>query len=292
MIAFHTPTVLTDDAMMQRAPSIFAGRPCHGMSDSYAFIPTIDVVNCLRDRGWMPVRVAETWTRIQQKVGYTKHMIRFRQTDAPILVDDIIPEIVLVNAHDGGAAFQMILGLFRLVCANGLMVGKSCFERISIRHSGDVHGAVMMSALRIAAEAPGIAPAIRVMQARQLTSSQRHAYATAALELKYGRSRKSGVLLSPVEPEQLLMPRRKEDEGNDLWTTFNVVQENLLKGGLAGRTHGLYSRVIRTRSVESVREDIRLNRGLWTIAREFDRNRPIIRKKTPDPPDCRKMKPS
>lgn len=39
----------------------------------------------------------------------------------------------------------------------------------------------------------------------------------------------------PVTPASVLMPRRREDCQNDLWVTFQRVQENMIRG-LIGRT--------------------------------------------------------
>ncbi len=34
---------------------------------------------------------------------------------------------------------------------------------------------------------------------------------------------------TPVTPEQIITPRRREDKQNDLWTTWQRVQENMIK---------------------------------------------------------------
>ena len=60
------------------------------------------------------------------------------------------------------------------------------------------------------------------------------------------------------------MPRRSEDVGNDLWRTLNVVQENVLRGGIPRRSAS--NRLIRTRAITAIREDIRINSGLWDLA--------------------------
>jgi len=266
---YHTPNVLTDKALMRVAPSVFATQPFEEMSSRYSFIPTIEVVNRLRDKGWLPVMARETKARTEERFGYTKHMIRLRQSDAPVLVGDTIPEIVLVNSHDGGSAYQMLLGLFRLVCSNGLMVDNGSFERINIRHSGDVIGEVLYAARHTAKEAPRLIPAIKRMQAKQLTDRQKMAFSTAALTLKYDLDEKNGKLLAPITPDQILIPRRYADRGDDLWTTYNIIQENLLKGGIRGHSSNETTRRVRTREVKSVSENIRLNRALWTLAQEL-----------------------
>ena len=58
-----------------------------------------------------------------------------------------------------------------------------------------------------------------------------------------------------------------EDSGNDLWTTFNRIQENMIKGGMSGRSKS--GRRSTTREVNGVTENVKLNRALWTLADEF-----------------------
>ncbi|GFO57414.1 hypothetical protein GMSM_44210 [Geomonas sp. Red276] len=126
------------------------------------------------------------------------------------------------------------------------------------------------------------------MRELQLTGSQKMTFATAALKLRFGRDEHTGFPLSPVPANRILEPRREEDQGDDLWTTLNVVQENLVKGGLVGQSLSVFSRRVVTRPVVSVNDDIRLNRSLWNLAqdlgggsggREHGRERVIVRKR-------------
>lgn len=261
---FHTPTVLSNNDLQRIAPSIFAEEPYEGMSDKYSFIPTIEVLDSLRGKGWLPVKAQETKSRNEERRGYTKHLIRLRKSDAPVLVGQVIPEIVLLNSHDGGSAYQMMLGLFRLACSNGLMVDNGMFERVSIRHTGDVIGEVGYAAKELIKVGPKVGNEVKKLQTIELTPNQQGIFAAAALDLKYERD-ETGKSLAPIRPEQLLQIRRHEDHSNDLWTTFNVIQENMIRGGIRGRSQGESHRRHRTRGVNSVGEDVRLNRALWTL---------------------------
>lgn len=268
MSSFNIPKVLSREQINMVAPSVFATEPYFGMSDKYSFVPTIQVIDNLMSKGWLPVKAMEARSRNEDKLGYTKHMVRLRKSDAPVLVGDVIPEIVLVNSHDGGATFQMMAGLFRLVCSNGMVADDAIFQRASIRHTGDIVGEVLYTAKHIGKELPKLQSAIEKMQGIELTRDQQGVFAAAALDLKYDRD-DNDFSMSPIRPEQLLIPRRIADKGNDLWTTFNVVQEHLLKGGLRGRSHGVSVRRVKTRGVQSVSEDVRLNRALWTLTMEM-----------------------
>lgn len=63
---------------------------------------------------------------------------------------------------------------------------------------------------------------------------------------------------------QILTPRRYEDRQDDLWTTYQRLQENLLKGGLSGRT--AQGKRTHTRAVNGIDGDVKLNRALWVMA--------------------------
>jgi hypothetical protein len=87
------------------------------------------------------------------------------------------------------------------------------------------------------------------------------AFATAALPL-----RESSL---DIEPRQLLLARRIEDQAapngdRSVWGTFNVVQENLIRGGIRGRMTNGGRR--RTAAITNPGQDVKLNRALWTLA--------------------------
>ncbi|CAM6881555.1 DUF945 domain-containing protein [Enterobacter intestinihominis] len=86
----------------------------------------------------------------------------------------------------------------------------------------------------------------------------KHALANAALKYRFGEDHQ------PVTVSQLLTSRRREDCSDDLWTVYQRVQENLMKGGLSGRT--AQGKSSRTRAVTGIDGDVKLNRALWVMA--------------------------
>lgn len=101
------------------------------------------------------------------------------------------------------------------------------------------------------------------MKALTLSREEQGAFARAALELKY----ETDAAPVPVTEDQLLQSRRFEDRAGDLWTTFNKVQENLVRGGLQGRSKT--GRAMRTRGVSGIDQSVKLNRALWVLAEEM-----------------------
>ncbi len=264
MVAINTNTTLatlSDDQLHRSAPSIFASTPWHRMSDRYRFVPTIEVVDMLRDRGFLPVRAQQSRSRIEGKGAFTKHLVRFRHDSLIDTQGDEIPELVLVNSHDGTSSYQLMAGIFRLVCSNGLVVQSADFGSIRVHHSGgqDFQQRVIDATYQIVEEAPRTMAAIEEWKAIELSRPQQLALAEAAMEIRPNES---------IRPAHLLTARREADytdsEGRrDLWRTANVLQENLLQGGVQGRN--ATGRKVRTRPIKSVGEDVRVNRALWTL---------------------------
>jgi hypothetical protein len=101
------------------------------------------------------------------------------------------------------------------------------------------------------------------MKALPLNDGEQLAFAHAALALKYDPQTE----MAPITEQQILVPKRREDVGNDLWKTFNRVQERMLKGGVHGRAAN--GRRTTTRAVTGIDQDIRLNRALWVLAEQM-----------------------
>jgi hypothetical protein len=125
---------LSHDALAARVPSIFAASPFTSVSSRYGFVPTIDVVEGLKAVGLRPVSAGQTLTRVEGKRDFTRHVVRFRPDYAPTIANQALPEVVLLNSHDGSSGFKLWLGMFRMVCANGMIVCNSTLGAVSIPH--------------------------------------------------------------------------------------------------------------------------------------------------------------
>jgi hypothetical protein len=261
------PAVLSRDDLRRIAPSVFASQPWHGMSGRYRMVPTIEVADILRDRGFFPVRADQSRSRIEGKGDFTRHMIRFRHADhlTPTNVGTDLPELVLTNSHDGTAAYRFNSGIFRLVCSNGLLVASADFGGISVKHSGGqgFHDRIIDATFRIIEQTPRTLDTIERWKQITLPRTQQLALAEAAMELKPNASIRPAFLLTARRDEDLTAP----DASRDLWRTLNVLQENLMRGGIQGQNER--GRRIRTRPTRSVVADIKINRALWRLAEEM-----------------------
>lgn len=269
--------ILSLEDIQHVAPSVFAQEPWERMSDNYRFIPTIDVVKGLIDNGFQPVSAKQSRTRIEGKQDFTKHILRFRHADAHNAIQEFrqrntdlanapeVPEIVLLNSHDGGSSYQISLGIFRLICLNGLLVSSGMTQDIKVRHSGheDIVGQVIEGSYKIIEDAPKHVAQIEDWKRLTLDTKEQEIMAEAALEVR-------GTTLD-ISPDSLLSARRYGDDGvngrRDLWRTMNTIQENLVRGGVSGRNSNGQRR--RLRGVNSVDADTKLNRALWQMAEKM-----------------------
>jgi hypothetical protein len=257
---------LSEEQMHRAAPSIFAAAKHASRSERYTYIPTIDVLRGLAREGFEPFMVAQGFSRIEGKTEYTKHMIRLRHGRQGTVLPEA-NEIILINSHDGASSYQMLAGVFRFVCCNGLVVGQIAND-IRIPHKGNIQHEVIDGAFRVLDDFRSVDDSVQAMKALPLQPEEQEAFATAALALRYD-DRTEGQPPAPITASQLNEPRRDEDTGVSLWSTFQRVQENALRGGLQGRT--VQGRRMRTREVASIDRGVGLNRALWVLAEEMRR---------------------
>lgn len=280
----RTPVALSNEQLARVAPSILAQQAWDGVSDRYTFIPTIDIVEALRAEGFLPVFANQSVTRVEGKRAFAKHVLRFQRAQDMVDRQAInpghffyerngqlapeIPQLVLTNSHERSSGFRLDAGIFRLVCSNGLTVQSSDLGSISVRHSGNIKDQVLDGCCRIIEDMPMVLGQIDAMKAIQLDQQEREIFAKAAIELRYPTDETTGKNASPILPARLLTIRHREDTGHgDLWTTFNAVQENFIKGGIRGV--GTTGKRTSTRAITAVSEDIRLNKALWSLAEQM-----------------------
>ena len=248
---------LSDEQIRTVAPSIFADAPHESRSQRYAYIPTSTVLTELRKEGFQPFMVTQTRVRDEGKREHTKHMVRLRHAGQINAAE--ANEIILLNSHDGTSSYQLLAGMFRFVCKNGLVCGDTVAD-VRVPHKGDVAGQVIEGAYEVLHGFDRALESREAMQSIALDTGESEVFARAALSLKYDDPDKP----APITETQILMPRRVDDRRPDLWSVFNRTQENLIKGGLSGRTAN--GRRQSTRPVQGIDTNLRLNRALWLLA--------------------------
>ena len=249
---------LTREELFLVVPSVFSEDKHSSRSERYTYIPTISLLDSLQREGFQPFFACQTKVRDQSKREHTKHMLRLRREGQ--ITGKQVPEIILLNSHDGSSSYQMLPGLFRFVCQNGLVCGET-FGEVRVPHKGNVVEKVIEGAYEVLGIFDKVEDKREAMEALFLPPMAQQAFARAALMYRFGEEHQ------PVTASQILTPRRYEDRRDDLWSVFNRCQENLLKGGLPGRT--AKGKRSHTRAVKGIDGDVKLNRALWVMAEEL-----------------------
>jgi hypothetical protein len=261
----QTPMTLTE--MRGVAPSVFAEVAHGSRSESYQYIPTSRVLEALMQEGYQPYTVMQSGSRDAEKRAYTKHLIRMRH-ETSLTRDGANYEICLLNSHDGSSSYRLFGGVFRTVCANGLVVSEGPTSEVSVPHKGDIVHRVLEGSHKILQLAGEVGDKVTQFSAVQLNSGEQLAFARAAIVARHGEDK-----LAQIRPETVLTARRYEDTGADLWSTLNRVQENLIRGEQRYSyrdEQGIIHRA-RTRATNSVEGNLQTNRALWTLAAEMSK---------------------
>jgi len=248
---------------------VLASEPSDRVSEDYKFLSTIDVVNRLNDDGWRTMSVQHIKKRDKSKLATSKHRVILAPpgdiTDS--IVGGTSPRLVIQNAHDGSSALRFMLGLFRMICSNGMIVTQSVLENMRMIHKNS-HGGSVDEILNCFGESwAETSKTIEVWKNIDVNATEASTFARSAFSLRHPHVAKDDIGNNHL---QLLKTRRVEDEDSSLWHRFNTVQEHLTNGGysiaapvsdgeVANRRQG-------ARALRGATADTKMNRGLWDIA--------------------------
>ena len=249
---------LSTSELMNQAPALFTEEPYFEVSEKYHFIPTIDVINEIKFHNWYPVSVKEASVRDSDKEGYQRHLVRFRHFEDLLNPRSNAVELLLFNSHDRSTAFSISAGIYRFVCANGLVVADSVFESYKIRHIGERDNDVASAIEAVVQVKPKLQEKIDTFESIQLSQGEKESFAKSAIPLRFESHLN-------VDHNDLLVPHRDEDTKDDLYTVMNVIQENLIRGNVSG-TNRESGRNFTSREIKSISKDVEINQGLWDIA--------------------------
>lgn len=249
------------ETLHKKVPSIFTEGGSQNTSHQYQSISTFKVMEALMKEGFYPTKAYQSGSRIQENAPFKKHMVRFRHIDAKPSFSEVFPELVLINSHDGLSSYRLNAGLYRLVCSNGLVAGNT-YDEVRVRHQGDIIGNVIEGTYTIVNTTHRMLEAVESMKSIQLTTDEKIHFAEAAHQLRFDES---------INPHHLLSARRRQDVNNDLFSVFNVIQENIIKGGVRGYTRNILGQLRRTRSreVKSIDNNMKINQSLWALAEKM-----------------------
>jgi hypothetical protein len=214
--------------------------------------------------GWEVVDVKEVKAR--KNVGFQKHLVVFRNNDIVIDGKDgdtVFPQILLTNSSDGKNAFTFRAGLFRLICENGLVISTQDFANMRIRHYGYKFEDLKATITNIVEKLPLTVASMNKFKQIQLNKKQIIKLAKEALNIRFGEVEMNRIT---VDWNEFVKPTRREDEGTDLWSVFNVVQEKVLEGDF---NYVAGNRSRKARKIKNFNQDMELNSRLYELATTY-----------------------
>jgi hypothetical protein len=243
---------------------VFATEASARLSDKYGFIPTHELVDNFRRNEWEVVGATTRNVRKPENRGFQKHLLRFAHRSQLDTQRTERIETIVINSHDGTTSLQIAAGVFRMACANGLIVADSTVASVRLGHHRLAFDKVLEGAETILSSATLLNGTVEQWKNLQVDADAALHLAEAGINLRWG-----SVDNAPVTPHQVAMTTRRDaDTGGDLWTTFNRIQENVLRNGLKatqfqpGRTKMRRS----PRTLKDLDATAKVNRGLWEAA--------------------------
>ena len=256
---------LTKEQIKNSAPLIFAEAPTNpDVSEKYLFVNTETIIDDLEKLGWLPVQAAQRKGRKKEGTIFSKHMVAFQNPDIMITSkdgDDAYPRILLTNSHDGMQAFKFSVGIFRLVCSNGLVVADEQFSDFRIKHKGYSFEELRNVVRQAVEDLPNRVQVMNDMKNRILSEEEKRKLALDAMLIR------AGIKTLEYDEEtidDILEPKREADKGNDLWRVFNVIQEKITQGEFHAALTG--AKVRKVRKIKSFEKDMKVNKELFKLA--------------------------
>lgn len=245
-----------------KAPAMFATEPAPFMSKKlYHFTPTIEIVNHMRDMGYVLTDAQQPKNTSPVRNQFGTHLITMQHPDLYVKnaeTGDVEarPTILLINSHNGSRPIQFEMGMYRLICSNGLVVKSTDLGgAFRERHTKyDFTGVKQLIEQRLQ-QLPKTIERMNDWSGLEMTPKQRFNFAMKALELRMSDDRQA----DEHEIRSILTAKREGDEGTSLWKTFNVLQENLIKGGFQIGER-------QARPIVNISKSMEINQGLWSLA--------------------------
>lgn len=235
------------------------------MSNRYVWMDTTEIVDNLLNltsKGEPVFELRQIQAKRARKpngAGRGVHLVRLR-TNKSFHVDGetLFPEIVIKNSYDGSCPLVVEMGIFRLVCTNGLVIKSKDLGTIKIRHTGTPAEAAYDIVKGFAANLPKLVNVQKKLAETSMNEIQIKEFATRAARIRWDN------VSEDADVVEFISATRPEDEGNTLWKVFNIVQEKLINGGVK------LSGMRRTgRQVKNANEDLRINQELFELAMEY-----------------------
>lgn len=263
---------LTEDEIKERCPLAFRENPTNPkVSEKYVQANTATVINDMAKLGWYVVDAKQKGKRKNSSGIQSFHMVSFQNPDIKVMENNEVeafPRIILTNSHDGMNSFKFMIGLYRLVCSNGLIVADETFEELTIRHINYNFNDLRHLVAKTVEALPQYIETVNKMKATQLSKEQKYDFALKMLKLRKNVPEDAQLTVSESTLQDVLTPVRTADEGDSVWNVFNVLQEKMIKGGSMVES-GKNNKLRKMRPVKSFVRDLNVNYSMYQTAMTY-----------------------
>jgi hypothetical protein len=245
-------------------------------SDRYSFLSTTKLIVKLQELGWEITHVNQSG-----KSKFARHTIRMTHPSMKKLDlrhDDVMPQIIIDNSHDGLTQAMIHMGIFRVISKTGLIASVSGLSTsFKFKHIGLEGKEIEELMAKISEQYSKLVPRILEMMNLQLSEEQKYDFAVKAIAARepwrFVKPTEDGkeILTDKIErlnniPE-ILTPSRDSDKGDSLWQVFNVIHEKLVEGGYNRLSDK--GRASKTRPIAIPSRNVGFNKELWGLADSF-----------------------
>lgn len=243
--------ITTLDSLREKVPSIFAKSPSPKLSNRYAFADSEYYLNKFIDNGWNIISAKQI-----SKSEYAPHQVVLRHNDSAN-VGDLLPQLLFVNSHNGIQKMNINMGIYRLVCSNGLTVPSSVNQSLSIKHLDLTNSFIDSITENFYLNIPIVMDNVNRMSNKMLNDDEIMDFSSKAINIRF-------INPNDIDLNDIINPVRREDTSKDLWTVFNVVQEKLIKGGVYRKNTNR-----RSRAINNFLNDSKINTQMWELAEQY-----------------------
>jgi hypothetical protein len=264
---------LTRAEVIERAPAAMQFLKGSERGKHYAHINTSEAIDILADYGFNVTQAAQVKARTRSANVYAQHMLALSNPD--YTSSEGTPQVVLFNSGNGKSALRMFAGFYRFICSNSLVAG-SGFE-VKASHSKATANTFEDMIKQTAETFPAMLEQVERMKEIQVDTQAEQRLARQAVDLRWDRlSNKHfteegflpGIYSTGTTAASLIQVRRSGDMGQNLWTTYNKIQEGLIRGGsdifsITKRNPSGVNR--KARPLNGVKASLEVNRKLWDL---------------------------
>ena len=220
-------------------------------------VESLDAIREFQHQGWNITGALEDRSK-NRKVN--NHYIRMEHPDFTIIDSrnkkEAVATMNIQNSCNGSKPMELDFGVYRQVCENG-MIAHSSFSNAKVAHTEKGLYSLSKIILNLGIHTQDIMNEFVKLKNSSLSPIKAMAMAAEAAKLRFGEDHS-------IDVKQLLNINRDEDKGEDVWTVFNRIQENLTQPERIYNENG--SLMV---GVNSIYEDTRINKGLTKLAFQY-----------------------